>query len=128
MQQLKSIADDYRRHQEILEQRKKEIVSLKKETENEEKNREAFLADVEKQLEKQLQNRQQMRQTGSYPLVSSNSIDDELRNPDHIELTSIDEYAPYGTAPHSRVRGAGGGGSRGRGGAGGGRARRKRGM
>lgn len=59
MQQLKSINDDYKRHKEILEQRKKEIQALKKETESEDKNRESFLLEVEKNLEKQLQNRQQ---------------------------------------------------------------------
>lgn len=102
MHQLKFIAEDYKRHQDILEQRKKEIIGLKRETENEEKNREAYLASVEKDLERRLQDRQQGTSLLARSLASID-VCDEVNNPNHIELTSIDEYAPYGTAPHSRV-------------------------
>lgn len=130
MCQIKSIADDYSRNQEILEQRKKEIQSLNKEIETEEKDREAYLADVEKKLEKQMQDRQRAVRGGSLPFVSSSrnstsNLTDDLNNPNHIELTSVDEYAPYGAAPHSRVNIAGRSSNpRGRGRA---RGRRKRG-
>lgn len=99
MQQLKSIAEDYQRHQNILEQRKKEIIAIKKETENEENNRPTYLANVEKNLEKQLQDRKQMGQS----LSSFNTVTDEVHDSNHLELASIDEYAPYGAASHSRM-------------------------
>ena len=103
MQQLKSISEDHRRHQDILEQRKKEILGLKKETENEENNRESYLASVEKNLERELRNRQQMRLGNLESCSSGGAITDEVRNPDHCELTSVDEYSLYGgNAPHSR--------------------------
>lgn len=128
MQQLKSIAEDYRRHQEILEQRKKEIISLKRETENEENNRESYLADVEKNLDRQLQSRQQLHSSTNTSMNcrgDESGVTDELHNPNHLELTSIDEYAPYGAAPHSRLGGAGNSSSRRGGGAGRGRKRRQ---
>lgn len=108
MAQIKSIADDYSRHKEILEQRKKEIQSLNKEIEQEKKGRDAYLADVEKKLEKQLQDRQNALRGGTLPFQSTNrneprGMADDLNNPNHIELTSFDEYAPYGAAPHSRL-------------------------
>lgn len=104
MQQLKSIADDYRRHQDILEQRKKEIENLKKETENEDKNRAAYLEDVEKKLEKSLQTRQQLRQGGDDTINPSRGGPfDELYDPNYCELTSVDEFAPYGNAATSRT-------------------------
>lgn len=107
MGQLRSIAEDYSRHQDILEQRKKEIQALKRQIEKEEKERDAYLADVEKKLEKQLQDRQKLIRDGSLPFqLKSGGADDlteEFVNPDHIELTSVDEYAPYGVAPHSRI-------------------------
>lgn len=105
MQQLKSIADDYRRHQDILEQRKKEIENLKKETENEDKNRAAYLEDVEKKLERSLQTRQQLRQGvgGDEVMNSSRGPFDELHDPNYCELTSVDEFAPYGKAATSRT-------------------------
>lgn len=126
MGQIKSIADDYKRHQEILEQRKKEIQSLNKEIEQEQKGREAYLIDVEKKLEKQVQDRQNQIRGGSLPFQISNrgetgGLTDDLNNPNHVELTSVDEYAPYGAAPHSRMNanarssGSRGGRARGRG-------------
>ena len=130
MAQIKSIADDYNRHQEILEQRKKEIQSLNKEIEQEQKGRAAYLADVERKLEKHLQDRQNAIRGGSLPFHTnirneSRGLTDDLNNPNHIELTTVDEYAPYGTAPHSRIdSNARSSGSRGRGRA---RGRRKRG-
>lgn len=104
MQQLKSISEDYRRHQEILEQRKREISTLKKEIENEENNRESYLASYEKDCERTLQARKQLKELGS--LAASTSVANEVRDPNHLELESVDEYAPYGPAPHSRVHNA----------------------
>lgn len=104
MQQLKSIADDFRRHQDILQQRKKEIENLKKETENEEKNREAYLNDVEKKLERSLENRQQMRQGGveEFRNPGGSGAFDEIHDPNYCELTSVDEFAPYGNSANAR--------------------------
>lgn len=92
MQQLKSIADDYARHQSILECRKKEIEALKKEVEMEEKNRDAYLADIEKNLDRDINARQQMNQTAG----TSAGLTGEVHDPNYIELTSVDEFAPYG--------------------------------
>ena len=122
MAQLRSIADDYDRNQNILGLRKNEIQSLKKEIEREERDREGYLADVEKKLEKKLQDRLKASRGGGLPFMttlrnSDHGLTDELNNPAHIELASVDEYAPYGTAPHSRIRGGGRGSGRGRGGA-----------
>mgnify|MGYP000959889501 CR=1 FL=1 len=94
---MKSITQDYERLQKILEQRKVEIVRLKKEAEEWESNREAYLAQVEKDQERLLRHRQL---TGH---SSGLNITDEVHNPEHIELASIDEFAPYGTAPNSRA-------------------------
>lgn len=58
MQQLKSINADYHRHEGILEAKRLEKERLKKDYVNEEKNRDAYLADVEKKLEIELQDRQ----------------------------------------------------------------------
>ena len=109
MGQLRHIAEDYSRHQDILEQRKKEIQDLKKEIDLEEKNRNSYLADVEKKLEKQLQDRKKALRSGSLPFPTStvDTLTDELFNPNHLELTSVDEYAPYGAAPNSRVGASG---------------------
>lgn len=112
MAQMRFIAEDYDRHQQILELRKRDIQSLKREIEREEKDRAAYLADVEKKLDKQIQDRQKALRGGGLPFTSSlgntdGDFTDELNNPDHIELTSVDEYAPYGAAPHSRIRGTG---------------------
>lgn len=107
--QLKSIAEDYNRHKDILAKRKDEVIALRKEVEREESDREAHLANYEKRLEKQLRERQQLARGGSLNVATSNGLApnnhllDELNNPNHIELTSIDEYAPYGLAPHSRI-------------------------
>lgn len=122
MQQLKSIAEDYRRHQLMLEQRKKEIEGLKKETENEDKNRAAYLADVEKNLERSLQSRQQMQQGTVDEIlgVGKPGIFDEICNPNYCELTTVDELKPYGSASQPRSNSN-------RGGRGGARGRRKRG-
>lgn len=102
MNQLKSIAEDYKRHQEILEFRKKEIVDMKKEIEKEESGREAYLADFEKNLEKQLQARQNSRGQGG-SLFPANGFDDDIDDPNELELTSINEYAPYGAAPGAKT-------------------------
>lgn len=138
MNQIRSISEDYNRHQEIWDQRKKEIQTLKREIEREEKERGTYLADVEKKLEQQLQERQKALRSDGLPfgMISSGTnraggIADELNNPDHIELTSVDEYAPYGAAPHSRMPASGnrsGTRNRGRaaGGRGGGRGGRSR--
>jgi chromosome segregation ATPase len=120
MNQIKSIADDYNRHQDILEQRKKEIQSLNKEIEKEQSGREAYLADVERKLEKQLQDRQNALRGGALPFQTSNraessSLATDSNDPNNIQLTSVDEYAPYGVAPHSRVRAGPRGRARGRG-------------
>lgn len=126
MNQLRSISEDHARHQDILEQRKKEIISLKKEIEREEQGREAYLFDVERKMQEKIAERQKSIGNGNLPfgpMTSGTSLNDELHNPDHLELTSVDEYAPYGEAPHSRVSARGGG--RARGGRGG-RARRGR--
>ena len=121
MNQIRSISEDYNRHQAILEQRKKEIQTLKREIEREEKDRGAYLADVEKKLEQQVQERQKALRSGGLPfgLISGGNnsgggVAEELNVPDRLELTSVDEYAPYGQAPHSRIP-ASGGRSRGRG-------------
>lgn len=104
MQQLKSIAADQRRHTEILELRKRELVVVKREAEDEEKNRESYLEGVRAHFEKQLQARQLLRKTGGVQVsrlsnqTESCGITDELFQPDSIELTTIDEYAPYGRA------------------------------
>lgn len=104
MQQLKSITADHRRHTEILELRKQELIVVKREAEDEEKNRESYLEGVRTNFEKQLQARQLLRKTGGVQLsrpnnsTSSCGIADELFQPDYVELTSIDEYAPYGRA------------------------------
>lgn len=141
MNQIRSISEDYNRHQQIWEQRKKEIQALKREIEREEKGRGAYLADFEKKQEQHLQERQKTLRGGGLPFdmisggtSSGGGVTDELNNPDHIELTSVDEYAPYGAAPHSRIpasgsrsSGRGRGRSAGRGGRGvarGGRGRR----
>lgn len=119
---MKSIAEDYHRHQEILEQRRKEIIALKAEAENEDKNRKKYIAEKERELEKQLQNRQQMRQSslsGLRAQLNDDDLTDELYNPVHLELASVDEYAPYGPTPQSRLPKA----PRGRGGARGARRR-----
>lgn len=58
MQQLRSINEDYRRHEQILEMKRHEKERLKKDCESEEKNREAYLLDVEKKLEIELQDQQ----------------------------------------------------------------------
>lgn len=115
MGQIRSISEDYSRHQEILEQRKKEIQSLKREIEREERDRAAYLMDVEKKLDKQLQDRQKALRSGSLPFGLPSSVNDEQHNPDHLELTSVDEYAPYGTAPHSRLPATRAAANRGRG-------------
>lgn len=123
MQQLKSIAEDYRRHQDILEQRKKEIISLKKETESEENNRESYLADVERNLEKQLHNRQMDYKSGGISAVNQSNPTEELHNRDFIELATVDEFSLYEKRP---VNARGGrGGTRGRGGSGRGRKRKQ---
>lgn len=97
MHQLRSIAEDYKRHQDILEFRKKEITDMKKEIENEENGRDAYLADFEKNLEKQLQARQNLRGQGSVEgLFPSGTLDDDFDELNNLELTSINEYAPYG--------------------------------
>lgn len=119
--QLKSIAEDYNRHKDILAKRKDEIVALRKEVEREESGRDAYLKGFEKKLEKHLWDRQLLLRGGGGPSVNisnDNPLLDELNNPDHLELTSVDEYAPYGLAPHSRLNGPGPSkstGSRGRG-------------
>lgn len=128
MQQLRSIAEDQRRHQGLLEHRRREIAQIKKEIENEEKGREAYLADVEKNLNKQLQDRQELSRGSGFPISSAGGPNDESVHRDNIELESINEYAPYGptstsrpTQPRSRRGGAA------RGGPGRGRGRRGRG-
>lgn len=133
--QLKSIAEDYNRHKDILAKRKEEVNTLRNEYEREEKGREAHLANYERRLENQLRERQQTVRGGSLDVSTSNGsttnnhLLDELNNPDHIELISIDEYAPYGLAPHSRIDSAAassrGGGARGAKGARGGRSKRR---
>lgn len=60
MQQLRSINDDYRRHEQILDMKRNEKERLKKDYESEEKNRDSYLADVEKKLEIELQDHQTM--------------------------------------------------------------------
>lgn len=136
MAQLKSIAEDYNRHKDILAKRKDEIVAIKKEVEREENGREAYLQGFEKKLEKHLRDRQQLIRGGAGPscinaMGTDNPLLGELNNPDHLELATVDEYAPYGLAPHSRINNnpgpSRGAGSRGRGrgrrrGGGGGRA------
>lgn len=107
MAQLKSIAEDYNRHKDILAKRKDEIVALRKEVEREESGRDAYLKGFEKKLEKHLRDRQLLLRGGSGPsalnIGNDNPLLDELNNPGHLELTSVDEYAPYGPAPHSRL-------------------------
>lgn len=121
MGQLRSIAEDYSRHQDILEQRKDEIETTKKEIEKEEEGRDVYLADVERKLERQLQDRQRAMNNGGLPSQLMRDLTDESNDPD-IQLTSVDEYAPYGTAPHSRMLAT----SSGRGAGRGGRGKRRR--
>lgn len=106
MAQMKSITDDVKRHQEILETRKREIEKIKIEVEKEISGREAYLIQYEKDLERQLQARKQNQHGAFADLLSSTSgggVTDELHNQNHVELQSIDEYAPYGLASGSRV-------------------------
>lgn len=117
MQQLKSITVDHRRHLDILELRKHELVVIKRETEDEEKNRETHLENLRNNLEKQLQNRMLAKQSSSGFIPSSGGITDELFNPASLELDTIDEYAPYGSAINSRgskTTAGGRGGTRGK--------------
>lgn len=131
MAQLRSIAEDYRRHQDILESRKTEVRNLKKEIEKERNGREAYLADVEKKLDQQIQERQRTISAGGLPFTAGIGIFDQddggRASPDNIQLTSVDEYAPYGTTTQARGPGArrGGRGGRGRG-VGRGRGRRSK--
>lgn len=143
MQQMKSISEDQRRHKTILDTRKKEIAHLEAEIENEEKNRAAILKDIEEKLDIELRRRRSGAR-GETSLGNSTtsmegareggdggvggSVNDELFNHNHIELTSVDEYAPYGPTSTSDVapgstRSRGGGRGGGRSGRGGGRGR-----
>lgn len=112
--QLKHITQDYTRHQQILEQRKKEIERLRIETDNEVKNRDANVTQLQKNLDKSLQERQQMMR-GDIPMPSFSGITDEVVNPNHVEceLTSIEVLNPYGS---SNQRRGGNAARRGRGG------------
>lgn len=112
--QMRSISEDYNRHQEILEFRKKEVQALKKEIEKEEKGRSAYLSDVERKLSKKIEERQKAaRGSGGCLNFTTSSIRDETnphdepQNGEPIELSGVDEYALYGEAPHSRLRGKG---------------------
>lgn len=126
MHQIKSIAEDYQRLQNILQQRKKDIESLRRETELEEKNRGAFLEDVRKKLDIQLQERIRMRQGGaSVDELFNQAISEEARNPNHLELTSIDEHYLYGTTSGEASTSTGRRGGRGGGGEGSSRGRKR---
>lgn len=72
---------------------------MKKEIENEENGLGPYLADFEKKLEQTLQNRQRNQGDSLFPMTGMN---DEFDEPDVLELTSINEYAPYGTAPGTK--------------------------
>lgn len=123
MNQLRSIAEDYKRHQDILEFRKKEIADMKKEIEKEENGREAYLAAFEKNLEKTLQARQAKGNTGD-SLFPFSGMDDDFDEPE-LQLTSINEYDPYGKAADTNATTTTTGAKRGRGSRGrGGRGRR----
>lgn len=126
---MKNIIEDQQRHKRILEQREHELASIKAEFEREESNRANVIVALEKSLEKQIQDRRRQAETGHRPIASraagpSSSITDELFNPDHVELMTVDEYEPFGSsgpdqpAPRKRTRGGGTGGrggARGRG-------------
>lgn len=103
MQQLKSISDDFKRHQEILETRKKESLNIEKEIEKEESGRESYLISYAKDRDKTLEARKQLKHLGDVANQATNKTSNEVNDPDFIELESVDEYAPYGVAPNSRL-------------------------
>lgn len=104
---MKSITEDHHRHQRIYEQRLQELASLKSEYEREESGRHAFLASVQRDMERQVQRRQEATMRGDISSVlDDNRLTDQVRNSNHIELDTVDEYAPYGATSSMRRRAA----------------------
>lgn len=99
MQQLRSIVDDYQRHEKILDQRKTEVNNLKKQIESEGKNREAVLKSLKDNLERSLNTRIEQRLDSIGASCSSRPVEGRLFNSDHlkdnyIELASFEEFNP----------------------------------
>lgn len=101
---MKKIAEDQQRHKQILQQREQELAGLISEYEREEKGRAGLLANLEKSLQRNIEERQKNLENGQRNLSDTLGLNGTgLREPNRIELMSVDEYAPYGTEPTASV-------------------------
>lgn len=126
LQTMKNIMDDQARHTRILAQRDQELKNMIADFEREEKNRSYVLDNIKKSLERSLEERRRHLDNGRINSYSVSQRDQtcEATNQNHVELMTVDEYAPNASATPgrqatgSKKRGRGGGaGPRGGGGA-----------